>query len=96
VSHLRASPAPETLPMAEVIIVLHYIQLPLRIGLALVLVVTALLALISWLERTRRLSAFGALSRFARRLLDRRLRRSTALSRAPAGGARAPPGGACS
>lgn len=56
--------------MVEVISVLHYIQLPLRIGLALVLAVAALLALIAWLERTRRVNAFGVLGRFARRVLD--------------------------
>lgn len=56
--------------MLEVIFVLHYIQLPLRIGLALVLAVAAALALTAWLERTRRVNTFGALGRFARRVLD--------------------------
>jgi YggT family protein len=56
--------------MVEVIFVLHYIQLPLRIGLALVLAVAAVLALIAWLERTRRVNTFGALGRFSRRALD--------------------------
>lgn len=56
--------------MGDVLFVLLYIQLPLRIGLAVVLAFTALLALIAWMERTRRVSAFGALARFARRTLD--------------------------
>ena len=56
--------------MIEVIFVLHYIQLPLRIGLALVLALAAVLALVAWLERTRRLSPFGVISRFSRRVLD--------------------------
>jgi YggT family protein len=56
--------------MAEVIIVLHYLQLPLRTGLAVLLLVAAILALVSWLERTRRINAFSAASRFARNVLD--------------------------
>lgn len=56
--------------MAEFILFLHALQAPLRIGLAVVLAVAAVLALISWLERTRRVNAFGPLGRFARRALD--------------------------
>jgi YggT family protein len=56
--------------MVDVLFVLEYIQLPLRIGLAVALLVTAVLALIAWMERTRRLSAFGTLARFSRRALD--------------------------
>lgn len=56
--------------MGDILAVLHHIQLPLRIGFAVVLAVTALFALVAWLERTRRVSAFGALGRFSRRVLD--------------------------
>lgn len=56
--------------MVEVILLLQRLQLPLRIGLGVVLSVAAALALISWLERSRRVSPFGALGRFARQVLD--------------------------
>ena len=69
-SHFTAYPAPETPPMADVILTLHYLQLPLRTGLAVLLLLAAILALVSWMERTRRINAFSAASRFARNVLD--------------------------
>jgi YggT family protein len=56
--------------MGELILLLRQIQTQLRVGLGLLLLIAGVLALVSWLERTRRTSAFGPLSRFARRLLD--------------------------
>lgn len=56
--------------MGELILWLQHLQTPLRIGLGVALGLASLLALIAWLERTRRVSAFGALARFARRTLD--------------------------
>lgn len=56
--------------MADLIITLHYLQLPLRTGLAVLLLVAAGLALVSWMERTRRINAFSPASRFARQVLD--------------------------
>lgn len=69
-SHFEAATTPETLPMGELILRLQMLQAPLRAGLAIALGVASLLALVSWLERTRRVNAFGALSRFARNVLD--------------------------
>jgi len=80
--------------MAEVIIVLHYLQLPLRTGLAVLLLVAAILALVSWLERTRRINAFSAASRFARNVLDPALAPVDRIVARTGGRARR--GGACS
>lgn len=57
-------------PMADVILMLHSLQTPLRLGLGAVLALGTILALVSWMERTRRLSAFSPLARFARSVLD--------------------------
>ncbi len=56
--------------MGELILWLQQLQTPLRIGLGVALGLASLLALIAWAERTRRVNAFGALARFARRTLD--------------------------
>lgn len=56
--------------MGEFILWLQQLQTPLRVGLGLALAGASVLALIAWLERTRRVSAFGALGRFSRRVLD--------------------------
>lgn len=69
-SHFVSIATPETPPMADLILRLHFLQTPLRIGIAIALALAAVLALVSWLERTRRTNAFGALSRFARDVLD--------------------------
>ncbi len=57
-------------PMADVILSLQMLQTPLRIGLGVILALGTILALVSWLERTRRLSAFSPLARFARSAVD--------------------------
>lgn len=56
--------------MADVILSLHMLQTPLRVGLGAILAVGTILAFISWLERTRRVSAFSPLARFARSAVD--------------------------
>ncbi|MBX3134002.1 MAG: YggT family protein [Gemmatimonadaceae bacterium] len=56
--------------MVEIILFLHVVQVPLRIGLALLLLIAAALALASWLERSRRISPFGAVARGIRASLD--------------------------
>jgi len=54
--------------MAEFIVVLNAVIGWLRVGFTAVLVVAAVLATLAWAERTRRLNAFGAAARFARKL----------------------------
>lgn len=54
--------------MGEFIVVLHFVIGWLRVGFSIVLVVAAGLATLAWAERTRRINAFGALARLARRL----------------------------
>ncbi len=56
--------------MGELILRLQMLQAPLRTGLGIALLVASALALVSWLERTRRVNAFGGLGRFSRNLLD--------------------------
>jgi YggT family protein len=54
--------------MGEIILLLHLVIGWLRVGFTGVLVVAAALAALAWAERTRRISAFSAPARFARRL----------------------------
>ena len=54
--------------MGEIILVLHIVSAWLRVGFTAVLAVATGLAALAWAERTRRINAFGALARFARRL----------------------------
>jgi YggT family protein len=56
--------------MVETILFLHIVQVPLRIGLALLLLIAGVLAMAAWLERTRRISPFGAVARGIRASLD--------------------------
>lgn len=60
--------------MADFVILLHFLRIPLKIGIALAVVLAAPLAAWAWLERTRRLSPFGVPARMARRVLDPLLR----------------------
>ncbi|WKW11131.1 YggT family protein [Pseudogemmatithrix spongiicola] len=60
--------------MADFILLLHIIRIPLQIGIAIALLVAAPLTLWAWLERSRRLNPFGAAARSARRLFDLPLR----------------------
>ncbi len=61
--------------MADFILLLHILRVPLQIGIAAALLVALLLATWSWMERTRRLNPFGRAARGARALLDPALRR---------------------
>lgn len=54
--------------MAEFILLLHVIIIWLRVGFSALLLVAAALAALAWAERSRRINAFGALARFARKL----------------------------
>jgi len=54
--------------MAEFILLLHVLIVWLRVIFTAVLVVAAALAALAWAERTRRINAFGALARLARKL----------------------------
>ena len=54
--------------MGDFILLLHIVIIWLRVGFTVILVVAAALAALAWAERTRRINAFGALARFARRL----------------------------
>jgi YggT family protein len=56
--------------MADLILWLHTLQTPLRVGLGAILAVGLGMAFLSWLERTRRVSAFSPIARFARSAVD--------------------------
>jgi YggT family protein len=60
--------------MPEFILLLHVLRVWLQIGIAIALLVSLPLAAWAWMERTRRLSPFGAAARLARTLLDPPLR----------------------
>jgi YggT family protein len=60
--------------MADFILLLHILRIPVQIGIGIALVATAPLAAVAWAERTRRISPFGALARTARTLVDPPLR----------------------
>lgn len=60
--------------MADFILLLHFLRIPIQVGIGIALVAVAVLATWAWLERTRRLSPFGAPARVARRYLDPLLR----------------------
>ena len=61
--------------MADFIILLHFLRIPLQVGIFVALVVMLPLAAWAWMERTRRLNPFGAPARIARTLFDPALRR---------------------
>lgn len=61
--------------MADVILSLEMLQTPLRYGLGVLLAVASALAVVSWMERTRRIGAFSPLARFARNTIDPMLAR---------------------
>lgn len=54
--------------MGDFIVVLNGVIGWLRIGFSVVLIIAAGLATLAWAERTRRINAFGAPARFARKL----------------------------
>jgi YggT family protein len=56
--------------MGEIILTLDRISAALRSGFGLALLVAGALAATAWLERSRRVSAFGAVARFARKVCD--------------------------
>lgn len=56
--------------MGELILTLERLNLALRNGFGVVLLVGAALATLAWLERSRRINAFGPLARVARTLAD--------------------------
>jgi YggT family protein len=58
------------MPLGELILALERLNLALRNGFGAVLLLGAALALLAWLERSRRLNAFGAPARVARKLAD--------------------------
>lgn len=60
--------------MADFILLLHGLRIPVQVGIAVALAVSLPLAALAWMERTRRLSPFGAAARAARTLLDPPLR----------------------
>jgi YggT family protein len=60
--------------MADFILLLHILRIPLQIGIGVALAVALPFAAWAWLERTRRLDPFGAPARGARALLDPPLR----------------------
>jgi YggT family protein len=60
--------------MADFILLLHILRIPIQIGIAIALVVVAPLAAVCWAERTRRLNPFGAPARMARSICDPLLR----------------------
>lgn len=56
--------------MGEFILALERLNLALRNGFGVVLLLGGSLALLAWLERSRRINAFGAPARLARRVAD--------------------------
>ncbi len=56
--------------MGELILALERLNLALRNGFGVVLVVGAALATLAWLERSRRINAFGPMARLARKVAD--------------------------
>lgn len=56
--------------MGELILTLERINLAMRSGFGVVLVIGAALATLAWLERSRRINAFGPVARAARTLAD--------------------------
>lgn len=56
--------------MPDILYWLNDLQLKVRGGLAVLLGLAAVLALVAWLERSRRLNAFGALAKFSRQYVD--------------------------
>lgn len=56
--------------MGELILTLERLNVALRNGFGVVLLVGAAFASVAWLERSRRISAFGPLARLARKLAD--------------------------
>lgn len=56
--------------MGELILTLERLSLALRNGFGIVLLLGAALATVAWLERSRRVNAFGRLARVARKAAD--------------------------
>lgn len=56
--------------MADFILLLHIVRIPLQVGIGIALALAFPLMLWAWLERTRRLNPFGTPARTARTLLD--------------------------
>jgi YggT family protein len=54
--------------MGEFIVLLHLVIGWLRVGFTAILLVATALAALAWAERSRRISPFGGLARFARKL----------------------------
>lgn len=60
--------------MADFVLLLHSLRIPIQIGIGVALVAALPLAAWAWMERTRRLNPFGAAARTARTLFDPPLR----------------------
>lgn len=60
--------------MADFILLLHNVRIPLQVGIGIALAVAFPLMLWAWLERSRRLNPFGGAARRARALFDAPLR----------------------